>query len=105
MIWGTFSFNIAPMGPLGCKIIVHENTGNRGSRSVHALPVFYIGPFMNGYRMYKVYIPFSRERKSTETVKEFPQSTKMLIMSTTEAIKKAVANISLFWKILNRQRQ
>ena len=49
MFWGTFEFNRIPMGPPGCKIVVHEEPGKRGSWSLHGLTGFYIGPFINGY--------------------------------------------------------
>ena len=60
MIWGSFYFSSIIMGPPGWKIIFHENPGKRGSRAFHGLPGFLIGPFMNGYCTYKVYIPKTR---------------------------------------------
>ena len=60
MIWGSFYFGSIIMGPPGWKIIFHENPGKRVSRAFHGLPGFLIGPFMNGYCTYKVYIPKTR---------------------------------------------
>ena len=56
------------MGPPGCKIIVHEKPGKRVLWSFTGLPGVYTGPFMNGYRTYKVYVPNTREDISVETV-------------------------------------
>ena len=71
MIWETFYFNRTPMGPLECKIIVHENPGKREAWAFHRVPGFYIGPFMNGYHTYKVYIPNTMAEKSVNTVEYF----------------------------------
>ena len=86
------------MWPPGCKIIVHENTGKCGSWLFHGAPGFYIGPFMNGYRTYKVYIPNKRAEQSADTVRFFPKSSKMLFKSTANATTKAVDDIGKFWK-------
>ena len=51
---------------------------------------------MSGYHTYKIYIPKTREEISADTVKFFPQSTKMPFMSTTDVITKVVANIGFF---------
>ena len=40
MIWGAFYFNRTPMGPPGCKIIVHEKPGKRMSWEFHGIPGF-----------------------------------------------------------------
>ena len=84
------------MGPPGCKIIVHEKPGKRVLWSFTGLPGVYTGPFMNGYRTYKVYVPNTREDISVETVGIFPQSTKMYFLSATYAIIKVVSDIVQF---------
>ena len=105
MIWGKFYFNRTPMGSPGCKIIFHEKPVKCGRWAFHGVPGFYIGPFMNGYRTYKVYIPKTRAERSAGVVDFFPQSTKMPFMSTTDVITKAVADIRKFLKNLHRRRQ
>ena len=55
---------------------------------------------MNGYHTYKVHIPKTRAEQSAYTVGFFPQSTKILYMSTTDTITKAVAGIGKFLKNL-----
>ena len=49
MIWGTFDFNMTPMVPPGCKIIVLKKPGKCKSWVFHGVPRFNIWPFTIGY--------------------------------------------------------
>ena len=73
MIWGTFDFNRTPMGPPGCKIIVHDNQVKHRSWEFNGLLGIYVGPFMNGCHTYKVYTPKERAERSADTVIFFTQ--------------------------------
>ena len=71
MVGGPLGLNSTTMGLPGFNIIVHEKTGNRGSWAFHGVSRFYIGPFMNGYCTYKIYIPKMRAEQSENKVNFF----------------------------------
>ena len=98
MIWETFYFNRTPMGPLECKIIVYENPVKRESWAFHRVPGFYIGPFINGYNTYKVYIPNTREEKSVNTVEFFRNQPKWPSCQQQTPSQSQMSIKESFWK-------
>ena len=98
MIWGKFYFNRTPMGPLECKIIVHENPGKREAWAFHRVPGFYIGPFMNGYHTYKVYIPNTRAEQSVNTVEYFHNQPKWPQFQQHTPSQRQLSIWESFWK-------
>ena len=55
-LMGRYDFNRTPIAPPGIKVLVHERPEQRGSWSPHAKEAWYIGPAMNSYRCYRVYV-------------------------------------------------
>jgi hypothetical protein len=51
---GPFDFNRTPLGPVGCRILIHANVATRGSWDFCAKPGFYIGPALDFYRCFKL---------------------------------------------------
>jgi hypothetical protein len=69
--FGQYDFNRAPMAPTGTRIIAHENPNRRRTWAPQRQDGWYIGPALEHYRCYKVYITKTREARIVETV-EFP---------------------------------
>ena len=57
-----------PLAPPGIKIEMHEKPKNRPSFGYQSTSSFYIGPAMNHYRCYKVYIPTTSSEQVTDTI-------------------------------------
>jgi hypothetical protein len=55
-IFGQYDFNRAPLAPPGTRIIAHETPGRRRTWAPHGQDGWYIGPALEHYRCYTVYI-------------------------------------------------
>ena len=85
---GVFDFNRTPLGPLGCKVIFHEMPSARGSWSPHGVEGYYIGPAMEHYRCYQVWIEETRAERTGNTLVWLP---KMIPVPKTSSADAAVA--------------
>ncbi|GAX19836.1 hypothetical protein FisN_11Lu298 [Fistulifera solaris] len=90
---GTFDFNRHPLGPPGTFVLAHEKPGNRTTWSPHALEAWYIGPALESYRCYKVWIIDTRDTRICDTLEWFPQHVKMPASSSTDLIYSALQDI------------
>jgi hypothetical protein len=55
-IYGQYDFNRAPMAPPGTRIIAHETRNRRQTWAPHGQDGWYIGPALEHYRCYTIYI-------------------------------------------------
>ena len=63
-----YDFNRHPLAPVGTRVIVHEKPHLRETWAAHGVEGFYVGPKLDGYRMYTVYIPRTRHTRDTDTL-------------------------------------
>ena len=84
---GGFDFNRTPLGPLGCKVIFHEMPSARGSWSPHGVDGYYVGPAMEHYRCYKVWIEETRAERTGNTLVWLP---KMIPVPKTSSADAAI---------------
>jgi hypothetical protein len=71
-VMGTFDFNRTPIGPVGCKLIVHDNRMVRGSWADHGTDGYFIGPAPRHYRNFTCWIPTTNATRISNTVEFFP---------------------------------
>jgi hypothetical protein len=88
-IYGQYDFNIAPMAPPGTRIIAHETPNRRRTWAPHGQDGWYIGPALEHYRCYTVYITKTRGECVVETVDFFPETFKIPFPSTQDLATKA----------------
>jgi hypothetical protein len=67
-IFGQYDFNKAPMAPPGTRIIAHETPSRRRTWAPYGQDGWYIGPALEHYRCYTVFITKTRGNKIVETV-------------------------------------
>jgi hypothetical protein len=72
-IFGQYDFNRAPMAPPGTRIIAHENPNRRRTWAPHGQDGWYIGPVLEHYRCYTVFITKKRGDRIVETAELFPE--------------------------------
>jgi hypothetical protein len=72
-IFGQYDFNRAQMAPPGTRIIAHETPSRRRTWAPHGQYGWYIGPALEHYRCYTVYITKTRGNRIVETVEFFPE--------------------------------
>jgi hypothetical protein len=59
-IYGQYDFNRAPMAPQGTRVIAHETPNRRRTWAPYVQDGWYIGPALEHYRCYTVYITKTR---------------------------------------------
>ena len=65
---GVFDYNTTPMGPLGCKVLIHELVKTRSSWSFHCIPRYYCGLALHHYRSVTVFPNKTRTPYISDTV-------------------------------------
>ena len=74
---GSFNYMSTPLAPPGIRVEMHEKPANRPSFGYHSTSGFYIGPAINHYRCYKVYIPTTAHERIADTIAFFPARFRM----------------------------
>jgi hypothetical protein len=69
---GKYDYNRAPMAPPGTIIIAHETPNCRRTWAPRGQYGWYIGPALEHYRCYKLYITNTRSERVVETVDSPP---------------------------------
>ena len=69
---GAFDFTRTPLAPLGTCVIVHEKPTQRRTWAPHGVDGWYIGPAMDHYQCYRVWIPSTHAERTADTVQFFP---------------------------------
>jgi hypothetical protein len=93
-IFGQYDFNKAPLAPPGTRIIARETPGRRITWAPHGKDGWYIGPALEHYRCYTVYITKTRSSRVVETVEFFPHEFKLPFPSSSERATQAAADIT-----------
>jgi hypothetical protein len=93
-IFGQYDFNRAPMEPPGTRIIAHETPSRRRTWAPHGLDGWYIGPALEHYRCYTVYITKTRGNRIVETVDFFPEKFTLPFPSSQDLATQAAADLT-----------
>jgi hypothetical protein len=92
-IFGQYDFNRAPMAPPGTKIIAHETPSRRRTWAPHGQDGWYIGPALEHYRCYTVYIMKTRSNRVVETVDFFSPKFILPFPSSHDLATQAAADL------------
>ena len=87
---GAYDFNKSPFAPPGIHVLVHEKPDNRKTWDPHALDGWYLGPSLEHYRNYRVYIRKTQAERITDTLSWFPENLPLPTPTSEEII---VANL------------
>jgi hypothetical protein len=90
---GHFDFNRTPIAPPGIRVLAHEKPNNRTTWSPHALDGWYVGPALQSYRCYNIWIWDTRAERICDTVVWFPTKITMPLASTTDLILAALQDL------------
>jgi hypothetical protein len=98
-IHGFFDYNRTPLAPPGTRVLAHEPKDVRGSWAVHASEGWYVGPALDSYRCFTIWIDHTRRTRLVERVTWFPTrvhvpvpTTAELISATLDALRATLAN-------------
>jgi hypothetical protein len=93
-IYGQYDFNRAPMAPPVTRIKSHETPNRRRTWAPHGQDRWYIGPALEHYRCYTVYITKTRGERIVETVDFFPENFKLPFPSAQDLATKTAAELT-----------
>jgi hypothetical protein len=93
-IFGQYDFNRAPMAPPGTRIIAHETPNRRQTWAPHGQYGWYIGPALEHYRCYTVYITKIRGDRIVETVDFPPEKCTLPFPSALDLATQAAADLT-----------
>jgi hypothetical protein len=86
---GQYDYNRTPISPPGTRSIAHETLNSRRTWAPHGQDGWYIGPDLEHYRCYMVYISKTRSERVVETVGFFPTEGPLLFPSSRELATQA----------------
>ena len=91
-----FDFQKTPFGPAGCKVLVYENASSRASMADHGIEGYFIGPALDYYRCFSVYIPSTKSIRVCDTVSWHTHDPTHLLsdLSTNETIQLAISSFN-----------
>jgi hypothetical protein len=93
-IFGQYDFNRAPMAPPGTRIIAHETPNRRSTWDPHGQDGWYLGPALEHYRCYTVYITKTRGNRIVETVDFFPEKITLPFSTPQDLATLAAADLT-----------
>jgi hypothetical protein len=83
---GVFDYCAHPFAPLGTKVVVFESPEQRQSWGAHGVEGWYIGPALDHYRCFAVYVNYTNAVRITDTVAWHPIAYVMPDASGLEAL-------------------
>ena len=90
---GIFDFNRTPLAPPGIRVLAHEKPKDRTTWSAHGLDGWYVGPALDSYRCYRIWIWTTRNIRICDTVAWFPTKVTMPLASSTDLILAGIQDI------------
>ena len=84
---------VIPLAPPGCRVLVHDSPENRESFAPHGLDEWYVGPAMNHYQCYRVWMWETRDVRVGLTVSWFPRNVKMPELTASDLILASLQQI------------
>jgi hypothetical protein len=93
-IFGQYDFNRSPMAPPGTRIIAHYTPNRRRTWAPHGQDGWYIGPALEHFRCYTVYITKTRGERLVETVEFSPEKFTLPFPSALELATQAAVDLT-----------
>jgi hypothetical protein len=91
---GSHNFRTQPIAPAGIKVVIHDKPSAHASWASHGVEGFYLGPALQHYRCYHVYVPSTSTTRVSDTVQWFPHGFLMPDPSPHDIATAAIADLS-----------
>jgi len=92
-LFGTFDFNRTPLAPPGIRVIAHEKPADRTTWSPHGDDGWYVGPALESYRCFTIWMWTTRRERICDTVSWFPTKVTMPLASSTDLVMAGIKDI------------
>ena len=93
-LYGHYDFNRTPIAPPGIRVLVHDKPANRSTWSPHASDGWYVGPALDSYRCYTIWMFDTRAERITDTLSWFPTKVNMPLASSNDLILAGLHDIA-----------
>jgi hypothetical protein len=90
---GFFNFNRTPLAPPGIRVLVHIKPHDRTTWSPHGEDGWYVGPALESYRCYSVWLWDTRATRICDTLTWFPTKIQMPLASSNDLILAGIQDI------------
>ena len=91
---GRFDFNQTPIAPPGILVLIHSKPTQHGLWSPHAQDAWYLGPALDSYQCFHMWVWETRQPCITDTLQWFPTKTTVPTIAPVNIIVNALANIT-----------
>ena len=92
---GHFDYNRTPLAPPGTRVLAHISSTVRESWAPHATEGWYLGPALDSYRCFQVWIESTRHTRLVERVTWVPTKLHVPIPTTTDILQEALTSLRL----------
>ena len=91
---GTFDFTRTPLAPPGTRVIIHEKPTNRQTLAPHGTDGWYLGPALNHYQCYRVWVPRTHAERIVDTISFFPKAVALPELTHKDAVIQAARELT-----------
>ena len=91
---GTFDFTRTPLAPPGTRVIIHEKPTNRQTWAPHGTDGWYLGPALNHYQCYRVWVPRTHAERIVDTILFFPKAVALPELTHKDAAIQATRELT-----------
>jgi len=89
----TYDFAAHPIAPIGTHVVVYESPEQRATWAAHGVDGFYLGPALDHYRCYRVYVHATKNNRISDTLAWFPAAVHMPGSSSQDLIHAALRDL------------
>lgn len=93
-VYGVFDYNRTPLAPPGTRVLAHEPSTVRKTWARHALEGWYVGPALESYRCFKIWIEATRHIRIIKKCTWFPSKVHLPVPTTSNAISMALHDLA-----------
>jgi hypothetical protein len=90
-----FDFNCTPIAPSGIHVFVHQKPDNQLTWSPHAEDGWYVGPALDSYQCYQIWMFATHAERVSDTISWFPTKINMPLASSNDLILATLNDIGL----------
>ena len=91
---GTFDFTRTPLAPPGTRVIIHEKPTNRQTWAPHGTDGWYLGPALNHYQCYRIWVPRTHAERIVDTISFFPKAVPLPELTHKDAVIQAARELT-----------
>jgi Reverse transcriptase (RNA-dependent DNA polymerase) len=90
---GQFDFDRTPLGPPGCRVRAHEKPTARETWAPHAVDGWYIGPALDSYRCFRIWVWETKRERVCDTLSWHPSKVPVPAVQPIDELRAALKDI------------